>query len=157
MAQPSIEVLGVYSILVTNELVREQTDILYGNDLAESKRRDAERQLREQLESTVLLEVFVRDRDERFDVGDFTQPQDGLPRDNWQVAWAEAYLSDDGEKLLVERWAEPPKVDSFRLAFFIHYWSPAAQLLTSYGEMRCPAVTKMPERLQRLVPYEPLD
>lgn len=50
--QPSIEVLGVYSLPVTDDLVREQTDILYGEDLAGTQRRDAERQAREQLEST---------------------------------------------------------------------------------------------------------
>src|SRR5438552_8541112 len=89
MAQPTIEILGVYSIPVTKELLREQTDILYGADLASTKRREAECQCREQLESTVLIEVLVRDRDERFKVGDFSQPRDGVPRDNWQMAWAE--------------------------------------------------------------------
>jgi hypothetical protein len=157
MAQPTIEVLGVYSIPVTKKLLREQTDILYGADLADIERRDAERQCREQLESTVLVEVLVRDRDKRFNVGDFSQPQDGVPRDNWQVAWVEAYLSEDGENLLVERWANAPNADSLRVAFFIHYWNPAAKLLTSYGGICCPAVKKMPERLQKLVPYEPLD
>lgn len=157
MAQATVEVLGVYSITVTDDLLREQTDILYGADPPGDKRHDAERQCREQLESTVLVEVLVRNRDERFNVGDFSQPQEGVPRDNWRVAWAEAYLSEDGEKLLVERWADAPKADSFRIAFFIHCWNPAASLLTSYGEVRCPAVMRMPERLQKLVPYEPVD
>jgi hypothetical protein len=43
------------------------------------------------------------------------------------------------------------------MAFFIHYWNPAKDLLTSYGAIRCPAVAKMPERLQKLIPYETLD
>ena len=157
MAQPTIEFLGVYSLPVTNDLLREQTDILYGSDLAGAERRDAERQCREQLESTVLVEVLVRNRDKRFNLGDFSQPQHGVPRDNWQVAWAEAYLSEDGEELLVERWGDAPKADAFRVAFFIHCWNPNAQLLTSYGELRCPEVKKMPERLQKLVPYELVD
>ena len=109
------------------------------------------------MESTVLVEVFVRNRDGRFKVGDFSQPQDGVPRDNWQVAWAEAYLSEDGESLFVERWGDAPKADTFRVAFFIHCWNPNAPLLTSYGERRCPEVNKMPERLHKLVPYEPVD
>jgi hypothetical protein len=37
------------------------------------------------------------------------------------VAWAEAYRSADGERLLVERWDDHPDVDSSRVAFFIHY------------------------------------
>jgi hypothetical protein len=156
MAQATVDVLGVYSVPVTDDLLREQTDILYGGDLPGDERQDAERQCREQLESTVLVEVLVRDRDQRFNVGDFSQPQDGVSRDNWQVAWAEAYLSEDGENLLVERWADAPKADSIRIAFFIHCWNPAAPLLTSYGEVRCPSVKRMPERLQQLVPYEPV-
>src|SRR4029079_10279904 len=94
MAQPAIEVLGVYSIPVTEDLVREQTDILHGAGGSDSGRRNAEHEYRQQLESTVLVEVFVRNRDEGFDVGDFTQPDDDVPRNNWQVAWAEAYLSE---------------------------------------------------------------
>lgn len=157
MAQPTIDVLGVYALPVTKSLLREQTDILYGSDLSGAERRDAERQCREQLESTVLVEVLVHNRDKRFSVGDFSQPQDGVPRENWQAAWAEAYLSEDGETLLVERWSDAPQADSFRVAFFIHCWNPAKPLLTSYGELSCPEVKKMPKRLQVLVPYEPVD
>mgnify|MGYP000495343401 CR=1 FL=1 len=157
MAKPTVDVLGVYSIPVTDDLLREQTDILHGADLTGDAREDAEEDVREQLESTVLIEVLVRNRDKRFDVGDFSQAQDGVPRDSWQVAWAEAYLSEDGNQLLVERWGDAPKADSFGVAFFIHYWNPAAPLLTSYGEVRCPTVNKMPERLQKLVPYVPVD
>jgi hypothetical protein len=156
MAQPTIEVLGVYSIPVTKELLREQTDILYGTDLAADERRDAEFQCREQLESTVLVEVLVRDRDQRFGVGDFCQPQEGVPRSSWQVAWAEAFLSEDGERLIVERWSNAPEAGSFRVAFFIHLWKSSAPLMTSYGDLHCPEVKMMPERLQKLVPYEPV-
>lgn len=156
MIKPTVEVLGVYAIPVTKELLREQTDILYGAELAGTERRDAERSCQEQLESTVLVEVLIRGCDERFDIGDFSQPQDGIPRDNWQAAWAEAYLSEDGEGLLVERWGDAPKDGSFRAAFFIHSWNPAAQLETSYGKVSCPIVKKMSERLQKLVPYEPV-
>ena len=157
MAQPTVEVLGVYSIPVTDDLLREQTDILHGADLSGDRRQDAERQCREQLESTVLIEVLVRSRDERFKVGDFSQPRDGFSYDDWQVAWAEAYLAEDGERLLVERWGDAPNVDRFRVAFFIHYWNPEVPLRTSYGDVRCPEVKSMPDRLQKLVPYEPVD
>jgi hypothetical protein len=132
-------------------------DILYGSDLSGSERRKAERQIREQLETTVLVEVLVQKRDKRFNVRDFSQPQDGVPREHWQAAWAEAYLSQDGSALLVERWGDAPKADSFRIAFFMHCWNPAKPLQTSYGEVHCPPVKKMPKRLATLVPYEPVD
>jgi hypothetical protein len=157
MSKPAIDVVGVYSLPVTDDLVREQTDILHGSDLSGAAREDAERRCREQLESTVLVEALVEDRDERFYLGDFIQAQDGVSRENWQTAWAEAYLSEDGEALIVERWGDAPRVQRFRVAFFMHWWNPTTPLITSYGDVSCPGVTRMPDRLQRLVPYEPVD
>lgn len=157
MPEPTIQVLGAYALPVSEELLREQTDILYGSNLAGEPRRQAERRCREQLESTVLIEAMVRDRDDRFEAGGFCQPVAGLARDNWQAAWGEAYLSVDGESLLAERGDDPPDANDFRVAFFLHGWDPAGRLLTSYGELACPSVQEMPERLRRLVPYEPVD
>jgi hypothetical protein len=153
MARPTIEVLGVYALPVATKLVREQTDILYGTTLSREARHDAERQCREQLESTVLVETLVRDPDNRFKTDNFCQAQDGVPKSHWQVAWAEAYLSEDGESLLGERRTEQPKAKTFRVAFFIHCWNPSKPLVTSYGDVKCPAVDKMPKRLQTLAPY----
>jgi len=157
MPQPSIEVLGVYALPVTRELLQEQTDILYGAELTGADRKQAERQCSEQLKTTVLVELLVRDRDGRFRIGDFSQSQDGVARENWQVAWAEAYLSVDGESLLVDRWSEPPESGDLRVAFFMHYWDSGRPLLSSYGAITCSPAKEMPERLRGLVPYEPLD
>jgi hypothetical protein len=157
MPEPTVQVLGVYALPVTKELLEEQTNILYGANLTGDARRQAERQCREQLASTVLVEALVRDRNDRFQAGDFCQPRDGEERDSWQVAWAVAYLSLDGESRLEARWPDAPEVKDFRVAFFIHYWEDDEPLLSSYGELRCPAVREMPERLRRLVPYEPVD
>lgn len=157
MNEPKIEVLGVHRLAVTEELFREQFDTLYGYPMSKEERAQAERQCREQLASIVLVEAIVRDRDERFDVGQFTQPQDGVPEESWQVAYAEGYLSPDGETLAVERWSEPPESGDLRVAFFMHFWQPNKPLRSSYGEVICPPVQEMPERLARLVPYEPVD
>ncbi len=152
MSAPQVDVLGVYRLPVTDELFREQYEILYGDPDPR-----AEQQCRQQLASVVLVELLVRDRGERFEVGQFTQPQEGVPKANWQVPWAEAYLTPDGEALAVPRWDEPPQTGDLRIAFFFHYWQPEIPLRSSYGEFQCPAVQEMPERLRRLVPYEPVD
>ena len=152
MPSPTIEILGVHRLSVSNELVREQQSVLYSDDDP-----DAEAATREQLESTVLMEAVVRNRDSRFSVEEFTQPQQGVDRDNWQVPWAEAFLAPDGETLVVERWSDPPQTGDLRVAFYLHYWQSEAPLLTSYGSVACPTPTPMPERLARLVPYEPVD
>jgi len=105
----------------------------------------------------VLIELLVENRDGNFDPSDFAQPREGEPRDNWQVAWAEAYLSQDGESLLVERWGDVPDVENFRFAFFLHYYRPENPISTSYGMFECTPVEAMPDRLKRLVPFESMD
>ena len=157
MSGQRIEVLGVYSLSVTDELVREQMEILYGDEMSATERVQAERRCREQLDSTVLVEAAVRHRDTRFSASDFTQPIEGVPEAEWQAAWAEAWLSADGEALQVDRWRDPPETGDLRVAFFLHFWDPGKPLRTSYGDVTCPPVEPMPERLARLVPYEPVD
>jgi hypothetical protein len=157
MKEAEIEVLGVYSLRVTEQLFRKQFEILYDCPMSNSERSQAERNCREQLSSIVLIEATVRNHDDRFDVRHFTQPQDSVPVGNWQGAWAEAYLTSDGQSLSVERWSEPPRTRDLRVAFFMHFWQPDKALYTSYGEVQCPSVQEMPERLERLVPYEPVD
>ncbi|MEX2170211.1 MAG: hypothetical protein WD851_12940 [Pirellulales bacterium] len=157
MSVPTIEVLGVYPIKVCDEVLKVQTNILYGSHLTGSDRQAAETECRLQLGSTVLVETLVRNRDGKFKAADFAQPRPGLSYDNWQVAWCETYLSVDGEYRLDAQWPHPPDVKDFRVAFFIHYWDPNLPFISSYGELKAPPVQKMPERLKRLVPYEPVD
>lgn len=157
MARPQIKVLGVYRLAVTKQLLQEQFDILYGYQTSEAERRRSKRYCKRQLESVALLEVLVKDPDESFDLKDFTQERDGVDRGSWQAAWAEAFLTFNGTGLLVERRGDPPTGRSFRCAFFLHYYQPDKPLITSYGSHNCPPVKEMPERLQRLVPFVPVD
>jgi len=150
LANPEVNVLGVYRIEVTDELVLEQTEILYG-DRRGSAREQCERDCREQLYSTVLVEVIVQGRDSRFRIADFGQAHMD------QVAWAEAFLNLDGESLAVERWGDCPDIDPIRIAFFIHFWDPKEPLRTSYGPITCTEPRPMPARLAQLVPYVLLD
>lgn len=157
MGKPFIEVLGVYRLPLTEELFQEQFKILYDYPMTPAERAQAERRCRDQLSSVVLIEVLVHNRDHRFDVGHFTQPQDGVPESNWQAAYAEAFLTLDGEAYVEDRWSGPPDSGDLRIAFFMHYWQPDKPLRTSYGDVPCPPVQEMPARLARLVPYEPVD
>src|SRR5689334_15517985 len=88
---PTIEVLGLYRLNVTPELVSAQADELYGSaeDLSNEARQEAERESREQLESLALIECLVRDADSEFDAGDFAQPESD------QAAYMEEFLSGD--------------------------------------------------------------
>lgn len=154
MAEPSVEVLGVYQVRATDELIQDRIQYSYSEDdvKTEEGRAAAERESREVLESIVLIEAMIHGRDERFDVGDFTQ-RDGDNRDNWQTAYAEAFLTLDGEAIVAEDADDAPAGD-LRVAFFLHFWDSKRPLASSYGDIDCPAVKAMPERLERLVPYE---
>ena len=156
MAGPVIEVLGVYRLRVTQELVDEQRELLYPS-LSGEQRAAAEAKVRAQLEAAVLIELLVRHRDMRFTADDFTQRLDGVPRKNWQAAWAEAFLSPDGTELAVERWGDMPKAGDLRIAFFMHFWNADTPLASSYGDIPCPAPAPMLERLKTLVPYFAVD
>ena len=155
MPEPTIQVLGVYALPVTEELLREATDVRYGKNLAGEARQEAERKCRAQLLSTVLIEALVRDCDDRFQTSDFCQPLEDVDKGRWQVAWAEAYFSLDGKSLLEARWPGPPEAKDFRVAFFIHHWEDNEPLLSTYDKLNCPDVQEMPERLRRRVPYDP--
>src|SRR5262249_42791140 len=116
MPKPSIELLGVYALPVTDELVRQQAEILYRADLKGRERKEAEQQAREQRTSTVLVEVLVRNRDKRFDRADFVQPRVRVPSDSWQTAWEETYLTVDGESRMEASRPDPPKAKDIRVA-----------------------------------------
>ena len=148
------QIVGVYALPVDQEMVAEQAQILYGDDAAAEELEQA----REQLESTVLVEVLVSDADAKFDLGDFAQEDPQQPRENWQAPWAVAFLSPEGERLLAEHAGPLPRNRAnFRAAFYLHYWKPGQPLVTSYGRLSTVPPSVMPERLMRLVPYKLVD
>jgi hypothetical protein len=117
-------------------------------------------EVREMLGSTVLVELLVIDRDERFHAADFRQPitekrwwQGILPNPR---TW---YLTADGERRLEYEDQEdggpvpPMDVTTFRVAISIRGWDETKPLQSSYGDHRCPEINAIPERLNRLAPY----
>jgi hypothetical protein len=69
MAKSQIEVLGVYRLAVTMRLLQEQVANLYGYEMSDAQRRQAQRQCKQQLESIVLIEVLVKNPDKSYVVG----------------------------------------------------------------------------------------
>ena len=125
-------------------------ELKYGGlKLSESQRRQAERSARDEISSIAMIEVIVENRNERFDIGDFVQPGSD------QAAYDEAFLSPDGTSVLSR--LGPPDVEPLRLAFFMHYFDPEKPLATSYGQLPVPSMQEMTDRLQSLVPYQPID
>lgn len=149
MGKPTIRILGVYQVELTEDLFRHAMESKYGGlELTKSQAMQTERYVREELSSVALFEVVVENRDDRWDVGDCTQPG------TEQVAYDEAFLSPDGTFVLSRLRA--PEGGSLRMTFFLHFFDPEKPLVTSYGELPIPPLQEMPERLQSLVPYEPV-
>ena len=151
MSAPTIRVLGVHPIEPSPELLAEAYEIKYGPlALSELERRDAEQAILAEIGGAVLIELQIVGRDDRFDAGDFRQAGSD------QVAYAETYLTEDGGTVIGES-LEPPSDSRLRLAFFLHFYNPEHGLETSYGSVALPGMTPMPDRLKKLILYEPVD
>ncbi len=151
MPSPLVRILGAYRVDLTQELFASAMVLKYGGlDLEGDRRQKAERSLREELSSIVLVEALVSNRDAKFNVGDFGQV------DSEQAPYDEHFLSDDGSKVVAIGF-DVPAAQSLRITFFLHCFDPAKPIKTSYGNIIIHAIQPMPARLQHLVPYEPVD
>jgi hypothetical protein len=150
MKEPKIQILGIYRVDLNEELIEEAMQMKYnGINLSEIEIRKAKEAVLEELSSVVLIDVLVTNPDERFNLGDFGQPGSD------QAPYDEVYLSLDGLSMISHD--KLPTSDSFRLAFFLHFFDPTKPLKTSYGEIPAPPIRDMPEHYKKMIPYCPVD
>jgi hypothetical protein len=156
--EPRVTVLGVHPLNVTAELLEAQIGTTWSADEDPPERRaDAERRARGQLEGAVLVEIRIDapPADPKFfdrithDSGDVSP----------QAPWLETLLTADGSGVLPERVSDTLRAGlaSLRIAFYLHYFDAAVPLVTPFGDVRLLPPSPMPERLQRLVPYQIVD
>ena len=86
-----------------------------------------------------LIEVEIDKHDAPFDWGDVTQEVPEQPRSDWQVAYDETSLNDEGT-----RWA-----------FFFHYLDLSRPLSTPGGQLPIPVPTPLPDSLKDVEYIEP--
>ncbi|MFG0329196.1 MAG: hypothetical protein ACF8PN_04785 [Phycisphaerales bacterium] len=146
-----IDILGAHPIKVTDDLVTNQVEVLYGPDADD----EAATQVRAQLESVALIEARVKHPDREFDVGDFRQGGP-TPSENDQVAFDERFLAPDGEREIDEP-LHFDECDELRLVFFLHEYDPDGVIHSSVGPRRPPSPTPIPTRLERLASYTGTD
>jgi hypothetical protein len=156
LVAPEIEVVGIYAPCAD----RERCEVFIRDWLAElsdfprKRLAELENQLKTLLQEVVLVEVFVSNPDERFTIDNFLQPDPSAPKETWQAAWQEVFLSERGDEPADLSAARMPSSSCFRVAFYIHFWRPDLGLATSYGHLSCPSAQVMPERLWKLAPYD---
>jgi hypothetical protein len=147
---PSAQVLGVYQIEVTAQLLAAALELKYENHFSSpAHRREAETRVREELGGVVLIEVLIKDRDASFDAGKFGQDNSD------QAPYDEVYLTEDGTTVISTGY-DVPAASTFRVAFFLHYFHPTLPLRSCYGAVPVPEIQSMPPRLAALLPYEPV-
>ena len=106
-----------------------------------------------------LIELIINVPPNKVDVFSFTQRDDILPRDSWQVPYDEFYLNKEGTKV-IGRFGDQDKLSEetgTRIAFFMHYINFNKALLSQFGETLLLRPTHMPERLSKIINYVPLD
>ncbi len=143
MAEPTLRILGVYRPVITGEVFNEQKEIC-----------GSEKATKEHFAHLVLVEAIVDGVDERFQMSDFRQV---TTEGGEQVVYDEALLSPDGESVLKRDMDCVSGTPPLRCAFYLHCFDERQPLLWTYGEVSCPPVEDVPERLRQLVPYSPTD
>jgi hypothetical protein len=152
MIQPIIQCLAVYRNKVSRELLEEAMESKYGGiDLSDAQLERVKREVMNEISSAVLIKLLVSNPDEQFNLSDFHQP------DSDQAAYEEVYLTEDGRAIIPTRYLEIPKEEVFQVGFYLHYFDPQKPLITSYGVVELPLVEDMPESVQELIPYHPVD
>lgn len=143
MAEPSIEILGVYKPHISVEAYREQWEIT-GSD----------EDTKEHFNGLVLIEAFVHNADDQFDISQIgQQPSHSDDPNSFMVPYDEALLSSDGETLIQREMDCVHGTGSLRFAFYLHLYDPSKPLETGYGPIHCPIIQPVPDRLKELVPY----
>jgi hypothetical protein len=97
-----------------------------------------------------LIEVQVDGGDVADAIYSITQEHPDRPPNQWQVAWAEHYLSADGTNP-----GPFDSVDSGRVAFFFHYLELSRPLSSAAGPLSLPSESPRPKRLRFIRYFAP--
>lgn len=148
--RPQVQVVGTYRVTIDDALIREAMDMKFPlGSFSEERRREVQPVVVAEMSSAVLVEVTIEGADDRYTANDFGQPG------SEEAAYMESYLSRDGDAVVSQY--DRPTGDFLRVVFFLHDFDAARPLKTSYGEVSVSTPTEMPERLSRIIRYEPVD
>ena len=105
-----------------------------------------------------LIELKVDRKPSEVNVEGFTQEVQGVSEEEWQVAYDEYYLNDDGEITIGDFFNKPEKNSSpTRLTFFLYFVDFTTPLSTPYGKVDLPSPSLMPKRLKDIIDFEEVD
>ena len=106
----------------------------------------------------LLIEMLIKSPLRNINVSAFTQRNDSLPEDSWQAAYDEHFLNEDGTRV-IGNFADQSNVvgEETRIAFFMYDVDVSKPLMSQYGDISLSIPTPMPERLAKIIDFEPVD
>jgi hypothetical protein len=129
MAEPKLNVLGVYRPQISAETWQEQWQVTGDDDYT-----------REHFDKLVLIEAIIEGLGEPFEMIRFGQIPNGLGYMRMQVGYDEGLLSGDGETLIQREMDCVKGTGPLRFAVYLHYYDPQCPLLWQGGEVNCPPI-----------------
>ena len=105
-----------------------------------------------------LIEIKMNILAREFDVSSFTQQDDSNPREDWQVAYNEHFLNEDGTKVVGTFGCNNMlSVVKTRVVFFMYFVDTAKPLISRYGELLLSTHVPLPERLAKIIDFDVTD
>ena len=107
-------------------------------------------------EDVFLVECYIDCAPKDIDMIDFTQEEDDLPKDEWQVAYDEKYLNESGDAIIGYFSDEVPGKTT-RVCFYMYFLDINKPLLTPFGPITLTEPIDMPKRLCAITKDDCLD
>lgn len=105
-----------------------------------------------------LIELEIDASPSYIDVSSFTQRDDDLPEDEWQAAFDEYYLNEEGTEVIGDFLNyESLKGEKTRLVFSMYFVDTDKPLLSQFGEILLPNPSALPERLSEIIEIDDED
>ena len=106
----------------------------------------------EQKSDVHLIELIINSSPSDIDVSSFTQKDEKIPEDNWQAAFYEYYLNEEGTEVIGDNLNyKSIKDEKTRMTFFMYFLDFDKPLLSQFGEISLPEPTALPERLKNII------
>ena len=116
MSDVNISISGIYKLTLTEQLLSEAfLNKFEGIKIPFWRKNKIKKQIHDELESVVLVELSLSNFDDSFNINSFHQS------DNDQVPYDVVYLNEEGNEILSRDFVVPA-ISKMRVCFFLHYF-----------------------------------
>lgn len=109
-------------------------------------------------EPIYMVELMIDDSPSAVDASLFLQEDSSLPESDWQAAYDERYLNLEGTEIVGDYFNRAKlSGEQTRMVFFMFLENLAYPLSTPYGKIAFGTPQNPPQRLERIITYNPMD